>query len=175
MEDEQRKGGRMTEEGNRGQGGGMTGASACARSSSVSRFLFLVRPGFTLIETLAAGVILAMAVAVLGTVLSHAYASLGDARDERRAAVLLNDLLTKVDMIGPARIASEGPRQGKFDGTDERFSWSIDIQNRPQGHLYEVAVTLTWNYAGADKQARIRTYLNDAPKSRDATLKWRDL
>jgi Tfp pilus assembly protein PilV len=148
------------------------GAAAC---SLVRRRASRSRQGFTLIEALVAGIILAMAGTVVGTALVHAYGALGEARDERRAAILLDDLLTKIDMIGPARIASEGPHQGKCDGTDERFAWSIDIQNRPQGHLYEVAVTLSWTYAGRDKTACIRTYLNDPPKSRDGTLKWRDL
>jgi len=131
--------------------------------------------GFTLIEVLIAGMILAISAAVIGTALSHAYASLSEAKDERRAAILLDDLLTKIDMIGPARIASEGPRQGNFDGSDERFSWSVDIQNRPQGHLYDITATLSWSYGKQEKSVQVHTYLNDPPNSRDATLRWRDL
>ena len=37
--------------------------------------------GFTLIETLVAGMILALAAAVMATALSHSYGSLSDARD----------------------------------------------------------------------------------------------
>lgn len=133
------------------------------------------RSGFTLVEALVAGIILALAAAVIGTAVSHSYASLAEARDERRASILIDDLLTKVDLIGPSRIASEGPQQGKFDGEDERFSWSIDISNRPEGHLYEVTVTLSWPYAGKDKSVAIHTYLNDPPSSRDASLRWKDL
>ncbi len=131
--------------------------------------------GFTLIEALVAGIILAMAVAVIGTTLSHAYASLTDAKEEGHAAILMDDLLTKIDLIGPARIASEGPRQGRFDGEEERFSWSAEISNRPQGHLYEVTATVFWDYAGKTKSIRVQTYLNDSPNSRDSTLKWKDL
>jgi type II secretory pathway pseudopilin PulG len=131
--------------------------------------------GFTLIETLVAGIILALAIAVMSTAISHAYSALGESRDERRAAALLDDLLTKIDLIGPARIANEGPHNGNFDGGDERFSWTADIQNRPQGHLFQVTVTVSWTEAGKSKSATIDTYLNDPPKSRDSTLKWRDL
>src|SRR4051812_6645436 len=73
------------------------------------------RRGFTLIEMLVAGMILALATAVIATAVSHSYGSLADARDERRAATLMDDLLTKVDLIGPNRIANEGPHSGKFD------------------------------------------------------------
>ena len=70
--------------------------------------------GFTLIETLIAGIILALAIAVMGTTVSHSYGTLADARDERRAAALMEELLTKIDLIGPARMASEGPHGGSF-------------------------------------------------------------
>jgi type II secretory pathway pseudopilin PulG len=132
--------------------------------------------GFTLIEMLVAGMILAMAVAVIATAVSHSYGSLADARDERRASTLMDDLLTKVDLIGPNRIATEGPHSGKFDGADERFSWSLDVSNRPQGHLYEITATVTWPAAaGKSRSVNVTTYLNDPPNSRDTTLKWRDL
>ncbi len=128
--------------------------------------------GFTLIEVLVAGMILAFAAAAVGIALSHGYVSLADGRDERRAALLLDDLLTKIDLIGPNRIASEGPRRGSFDGQDQRFSWSLEIRSRPVGHLYEVDLTLSWSDGGRGKSARLQTYLNDPPNSRDSTLKW---
>jgi len=125
---------------------------------------------------LVAGMILALATAVIATAVSHSYGSLADARDERRAATLMDDLLTKVDLIGPNRIANEGPHSGKFDGADERFAWSLDVSNRPQGHLYEITATVTWPAAaGKSRSVNVTTYLNDPPNSRDTTLKWRDL
>jgi|SRR4051794_34161969 Tfp pilus assembly protein PilV len=134
------------------------------------------RGGFTLIEVLVAGIILAMAIGVMGTALARSYAALSDARDDRRAAALLEELLTKVDMIGPARMSSEGPHNGTFDAPDDRFSWKLDIETRPQGHLYQVTVTLSWNAGGGKERSRqIQTYLDDPPKSRDPALKWRDL
>ena len=142
---------------------------SCLRGSG------LYRRGFTLIETLIAGIILALAIAVMGTTVSHSYGTLADARDERRAAALMEELLTKIDLIGPARMASEGPHGGSFDAPDDRFSWSLDISNRPQGHLYQVDVTVSWANGAHQKTIRIQTYLNDPPKSRDSTLKWRDL
>ena len=133
------------------------------------------RRAFTLIETLVAGIILAMAIAVMGTTLSHSYGTLADARDQRRATALMDELLTKIDLIGPARMSSEGPHGGAFDAPDDRFSWSLDISNRAQGHLYQVEVTVSWANGPQTRSIRIETYLNDPPKSRDSTLKWRDL
>jgi type II secretory pathway pseudopilin PulG len=134
-----------------------------------------MRRGFTVVEALVAGIILALAVAVIGTSLSQAYGSLADARDERRAAALLDELLTKIDMLGPARIAAEGPRSGNFQTPDDRFSWSAEIRNRPQGHLYDVTVTISWPVANHNRSVQVQTYLNDQPKSRNALLKWDDL
>ena len=111
----------------------------------------------------------------MGTALSTSYGALGEARDERRAAILIEDLLTKIDLIGPSRIADEGPRDGQFDGEDSRFSWTVDIANRPEGHLYQVTVKLSWSSRGGTKSAQIQTYLDDPPNSHDVTLKWGDL
>ncbi len=133
------------------------------------------RGGFTLIEVLVAGIILAMAIGVMGMALSRSYGALSDARDERRAAALLNELLTKVDLIGPERIASEGPRSGNFEDEDERFSWTIDVANRPDGHLYQVTATIKWSQGKQELSREVQTYLNDPPKSHDPAVKWRDL
>src|SRR5689334_3095517 len=133
------------------------------------------RTGFTLIEVLVAGIILALAIGVMGTAVSRSYAALSDARDERRVSTLLDELMTKVDLIGPARISSEGPHSGNFDGADERFSWTIDVETRPIGHLYQVTATVKWTKGQQQMSRQAQTFLNDLPKSHDATLKWRDL
>lgn len=131
--------------------------------------------GFTLIEVLIAGILLAASIAVMGTAVSRSYRGSADANDDRRAALLLSDLMTKIDLIGPARLASEGPRSGSFDGEDSRFSWSVEIQNRQQGHLYQVNVTLSWTAGTTKRRAQVQTLLDDPPKSHDASIKWRDL
>ena len=132
------------------------------------------RGGFTLVEALAAGIILAMAGAVLGGSLSQTYESLNVARDNQRAAELLDEVLTRIDMIGPERLGREGPTEGRFQG-DDRFSWRAQISPRLQGHLYEVTAVVSWATPRGQRSVQAQTLLNDPPGSRDASLDWDSL
>ena len=132
--------------------------------------------GFTLVETLVAGVILALWAVTLGTTVSQSMRSLALARDFQQAAELLDETLTKIDMIGPARVISEGPIEGTFEAPLERFSWRTEIEDRTEGHLYEVTVRIVWATPGGQTQSKeAQTLLNDPPDSRPAGLNWDEI
>jgi len=132
--------------------------------------------GFTLIETLVAGVILALSAGVLGTSVMHAMASLSRARDYQKAAELLDKTFTRIDMVGPARLYVDGFAGGTFDPPEDRFSWQVEITPLTQGHLYQVTVNVFWlTPSGSRRSAEARTLLNDQPGSRPEGIKWRDL
>ena len=131
------------------------------------------RGGFTLVEALAAGTILAVFAGVIGTSVSQSLGSLTRARDYQRAAGLLDRVLTKVDMIGPSRVMSEGPLRGRFAAPDDRFNWELEIDTGIDGHLYEVTARVLWN--GGKGSAEIETLINDPPKTRNPVLVWDDL
>lgn len=134
------------------------------------------RGGFTLIETLAAGVILALSAAVLSTAVRQAMRSLALARDYQRAAELIDRTLTKIDLIGPARLMIEGPTGGVFRPPHEQFAWQARIESRVEGHLYEVTVQVSWPAPGGKtRSAEVQTFLNDPPRSRPESLLWEDL
>lgn len=134
------------------------------------------RGGFTLIETLAAGLILALSGAVLSTAVRQAVRSLALARDYQRAAELIDRTLTKIDLVGPARLSIEGPTGGVFRPPHERFTWQVRIDSRVEGHLYEVTVRVSWLAPGGKmRSAQVQTLLNDPPRSRPENLLWEDL
>ena len=133
------------------------------------------RGGFTLVEALSAGIILALAAGVVGTAVSSGLRSLELARDWQRAAELLDQTLTKIDLVGPERLQLEGPDEGQFPPPDDRFSWETIIEARVEGHLYEVTVRISWQTVAGRRSAEARTLLNDPPGSRDERLVWDDL
>ena len=134
------------------------------------------RRGFTLVETLVAGVVLAISAAVLGTTVSQAMRSLTLARDYQRAAELLDKTLAKVDLIGPARLMYEMPENNVFDPPHDRFSWQMKIDSRNEGDLYEVTVYILWRTpAGESRWIQGQTLLNDPPDSRPGELYWDEL
>jgi uncharacterized protein (DUF58 family) len=132
------------------------------------------RGGFTLVEALAAGIILAVGGAVVGASLAQTYESLRVAKDEQHAAELLDGVLTRIDLIGPDRLGREGPSEGRC-AEDDRFSWRAQFRPLEIGHLYEVTVTVSWSTPRGLRSVEAQTYLNDPPGSRDATLSWEAL
>ena len=85
-------------------------------------------------------------------------------------------MLTRVDLIGPARLSTEGPTEGVFDPPNERYSWSVAIAPELEGDLYNVTVRVHWRTAdGRSRSAEAQTLLNDPPGARDAALTWGDL
>ena len=135
--------------------------------------------GFTLVEALLAGVILALSAGVLGTSLRQSYQSVQIAAQSRQAAQVLDEILTRIDLIGPDRISREGPTEGSVAGPAGALNWQATIQPRLEGHLFEVTVRVSWG-GQADpgpgrRRVQAQTLLNDPPDSRDKMLNWDDL
>jgi hypothetical protein len=127
------------------------------------------------VEALAAGTILAVSALIIGPSVSSALVGLQDGRDLQRAAQLLDETLTRIDLIGPERVAREGPLEGQFDPPDDRFSWQAQIESTVPGDLYKVTVSVRWTGPRGAGSASVQTLLNDATGSHDATLEWRNL
>lgn len=131
--------------------------------------------GFTLLEALLAGVILAaVGVAVGGAVIGSLRAG-GAGREYAIAAQLLDDTMTKLDLIGPSRIRSEGPTTGTFPPPHERFRWSVTITEPNLPDLFEVTLTVTWASDRGERSAVAATRLFDPINSRNPLLRWEDL
>lgn len=133
------------------------------------------RRGFTLVEALAAGVVLAMTAVVIGGAVTRSIHALTISRDLQRASELLEATMTRIDLIGPARLMSEGPTEGRFDPPDDRFSWEAQIESLVETDLYEVTLTVRWPGAGGTRSAQLVTRLYDPPGMRDSQLQWEDL
>ncbi len=145
--------------------------------TSTSRFTTKRSRGFTLVEVLVAGVVLALSAGATGLTISNGMRSLALARDYQRAAELLDRTFTKIDMIGPARILYEGPSEGLFDeDRHEKFAWQATIDSRLEGNLYEVTVRILWQTpSGKPRFIEAQTLLNDPPGSRSSELYWDEL
>jgi len=131
--------------------------------------------GFTLVETLAAGMILAVAGATLSLSVRLGLQSLQRAADLQLAASLADRVLTKVDLLGPAAMLAEGPASGAFEPPDEGFAWTIAIDPPNADDLYRVTVTVTWDVRGTTRTVDVQTLLYDPPGSHAANLVWESL
>ncbi len=133
------------------------------------------RRGFTLVEALAAGTILALSAAVLGSAMAQVHRSMDAAGGQQRAAELLDRVLTKVDTLGPERVLREGPTEGRFEPPHDAFTWQVQIRPRTVGHLYEVTVQVRWPLGPGQRLAECQTLLNDQPNSRNPSMTWESL
>ena len=131
--------------------------------------------GFTLIEALLAGVILAAVCVAVGGAVVGSLRSSGAGRDYATAAHLLDDTMTKIDLIGPVRLASDGPTSGTFPPPNERFEWSATIEDPGLPDLFEVVLTVTWRGDTGERSAVVATRLYDPLNSRNPLLRWEDL
>ncbi len=132
--------------------------------------------GFTLVETLVAGIILSLSAVALGLIVRQATRSLTLARDYQQAAELLDRTLTKIDLMGPAKLLAEGPTAGRLAPPHERFQWNAAIAPLEEGDLYEVTVRITWrSAAGALLSTDGQTFLNDPQEQPQNQLQWDEL
>ncbi len=128
--------------------------------------------GFTIVECLLAGVILALFTATIATAVGQAGSAARRGKDLRLAAGWLDEVMTRIDLVGPARLLREGPTQGELD---ERFSWSVKIEEEIIGDLYDVQVTIRWKTGTQTSSVVGFTQFQDPPKARRSSVSWYDL
>jgi len=130
--------------------------------------------GFTLLECLIAGVILAGFAAAIVASTGQSASAVQRSQDMRRAAQWLDEVLTRVDLIGPDRLALEGPLQGPLD---DRFAYTLKIT--PDDNfvdLYQVTATVIYATPhGAQRSASARTRLYDPLGSHPNVVNWEGL
>ncbi len=130
--------------------------------------------GFTLLECLIAGVILAAFAAVIAANTGQSANAVQRSHDMRLAAQWLDEVLTRVDLIGPNRLAVEGPLQGPLD---DRFAYVLEITlDDSLVDLYQVTATVVYPTPnGTNRSVSARTRLYDPFASRPNTVNWEDL
>lgn len=134
------------------------------------------RGGFTLIEALVAGVILAVVGVAVSLGLSQSTHSLRTSREYRRAAQVLDGLMTKIDLIGPARMLEAGmATEGRCAAPNDDCRWAVEIESLAEPDLYELTLRLTWPTPGGERSAKLATRLYDPAESRNGYLRWEDL
>lgn len=143
------------------------GAVAASQSQIANR---KSKMGFTLIECLLAGVVLAIFGAAMAASIAQAMAANERASRQRQAAMYLDEVFTRIEAIGPATLLVQGPTDGEFGD----FTWSADITQNPDSDLYTVVVTLTWPTARGTQSTQGYTLIHDPVGSRPLPLYWED-
>ena len=129
--------------------------------------------GFTVVETLVAGVILAAGAVVIGLSVRQGLRATELAGQYQAAAELLDQVMSKVDLIGPDAMLASGPAAGAFDAPNERFNWEVQVEVTDTTDLYQVTARIDWSRVdGSQAQVEAQTLMYDKPGSRPAGLEW---
>lgn len=130
--------------------------------------------GFTIIESLIAGVILALFAAALAGTIAQSSRAAARSQDHRKAAEWLDTVFTRFDILGPSRLAAEGPAEGPLD---DRFNWSASItQDDVWADLYQVSVVIRYTTLdGRPGRVVGYTQFHDPVGRRTSAAQWGDL
>ena len=127
--------------------------------------------GFTIVECLLAGMILALFATTIATTVAQAGAAARHGENLRLAADRMNEVFTRIDMIGPSRLIYEGPTRGELDA---RFAWQADIEEGVLTDLYDIKVTIRWSADGKARSIVGYTQLYDPSDAARTPANWYD-
>lgn len=134
--------------------------------ANVSHMLRSKQAGFSLLETIAAIVLLALAFGAVMHVAGAATQLTGHARELNRVAMLADTTLDAAGRLEPLR---EGIREGWYD---KRYRWRTVVARQPplRGQtpdlrVYRIDLDVMWRDGRADRHAHFATLrLQDEPK-----------
>ena len=117
--------------------------------------------GFTLLEALAASVILAAGIIAMCGVSTRYLAQTRINRQYETAWQLLDRQLRAVDYIGVNEYMLDGQTEGRVTLSDTAFYWRAGFVELEDGRLFRVDMTVWWAGAGRVHQVSAATMLDD--------------
>ena len=121
--------------------------------------------GFTLVETIAANVILCGAVVTLGTIGTVCLTQTKLNSQYETAANLADRQLSLIDYIGIDTFVQQGNFEGEFESSGVKYVWRSDITYMEIDNLYAIAVAVSWTHRNRQYNVAVETRLNGAGTS----------
>jgi len=100
--------------------------------------------GFTLVETIAASVILCLAVLALSAGSTRSLSQTRLNRQYETAAALADRQLTWIDYIGVEDFIESGQTEGEFEEYEPGYHWKVVSEYREIDNLYLIKMTVSW-------------------------------
>jgi len=118
------------------------------------------KKSFTLVETIAATLLLSLSVVVLAGISVHSLRAAQSITLNEQAWDFADRQLTLVDMIGVRKYILSGPTEGTFEGEGVAFNWKLRISEATVDFLYDVTVSVGWMEQQQYKKVQAQTRLS---------------
>jgi prepilin-type N-terminal cleavage/methylation domain-containing protein len=118
------------------------------------------RRGFTLVEAVAASVILGLAVMMLAAASTHALLEARLNRQYETAAMLADKQLSMIDYIGIDSLIETGQMEGDFDEYEPVYHWQASAEYEGIDNLYTVTVAVSWVERNRPYSVTVETRFN---------------
>lgn len=116
--------------------------------------------GFTLVEVIAASIILCSVVMIAGAIGTRSLVGTRLNRRYEMAAAVADQQLSLVEYVGVDSIVESGVLEGDSDESGYSYHWEIGTEYQEIDGLYLVTVTVTWVEANRPYSLTIDTMLN---------------
>lgn len=116
--------------------------------------------GFTLVEVIAASVILCGAVMLVGRVGTQSMIGTKLNRRYEMACSLADRQLTLIDYVGIDSFIQSGETSGESDDLGYMFHWQAETEYQEIDSLYSVKVTVSWIEGARPYSITVETMLN---------------
>lgn len=119
-----------------------------------------LKGGFTLVEAIAASVILCFAVMMLVSGSTQALSETSLNRQHEVAAALLDKQLTMIDYMGIEEFIEFGQMEGDFEEFEPGYYWRVVTESQATDNLYQVTITMSWVDRNRRYSVSVDTMLN---------------
>jgi hypothetical protein len=124
------------------------------------------QPGFSLIETIIATMILSGAVLALGGIGNNILRESRLNRHYETAAAVLDKQLTLVDAVGIDQFIETDQTEGVYDEAEPGYRWKIETEYKNIDDLYLVTITVEWMEGIRPYRVAAQTLLDGTSVSR---------
>ena len=116
--------------------------------------------GFSLVETLVAGVILSASVLTLAAIGTNALRDTRFNRHYEVAASLIETQLNLIDYMGIDEFVKVDQTEGVFEQYEPPYRWEVSTEYQDIDDLYLVTITVSWMEGSRPHKVTAQTMLN---------------
>ena len=124
--------------------------------------------GFTLVEVIAASVILCGAVMIVGSIATRALIGTRLNRRYETAASLADKQLSLIDYVGIDAASELGQLEGDIEEFGDSYHWQIEMEYQEIDSLYLVRATVSWVEANRPYSLSVDTMFDGTTLTEDA-------